>query len=118
MANAGLFIGWNRPIAGREQLALELFSSATQFWSQQQAQGRIESFEPILLAPHAGDLNGFIFVRGERGKLNAIKDSQEFHDIMVRAGMLLHDLGCVDAHVGEAMAMQLQRFQRAIPAAK
>jgi hypothetical protein len=115
MANAGMFIGWNRAIAGRETQALELFFAANQFWSQQQNEGRIESFEQILLQPHAGDLNGFTFVRGERNKLNAIKDSAEFQDIMVRATMLLEGVGCVDAHVGEAMMAQVQRWQKAIP---
>ena len=115
MANAGMFIGWNRAIAGREAQALELFFAANQFWSQQQAEGRIESFEQILLQPHAGDLNGFTFVRGDRNKLNALKDSAEFRDILVRATMLLEGVGCVDAHVGEGMMAEVQRWQKAIP---
>lgn len=118
MANAGLFIGWNRPIPGRETQALELFNAALQFWQQQQTQGRVESFEPVLLASHAGDLNGFIFVRGDRGKLNTLKDSAEFHDLMVRSMMLLDGLGCVDAHVADGMMTLVQRWQKAIPATK
>jgi hypothetical protein len=115
MANAALFIGWNRAVVGRETQALELFYAANQFWAQQQAEGRIESFEQIMLQPHAGDLNGFTFVRGDRTRLNALKETPEFMDIMVRAAMLLEGVGCVDAHIGEGMMAQVQRWQKAIP---
>lgn len=115
MANAALFIGWNRAVAGRETQALELFYTANQFWAQQQADGRIESFEQIMLQPHAGDLNGFTFLRGDRNKLNALKDSPEFNDLILRAAMLLEGVGCVDAHIGEAMMAYVQRWQKAIP---
>jgi hypothetical protein len=57
-------------------------------------------------------------VRGERGRLNAVKDSPELQDILVRANMLLEGVGCVDAHIGEGMMAQVQRWQKAIPQQK
>lgn len=115
MANAALFIGWNRVVTGREQQGLELFMTANQFWAQQQAEGRIESFEQILLAPHAGDLNGFTLVRGDRAKLDALKQSTEYLDLQMRGMMLLDGLGAVDAHIGEGMMQMVQRFGKFMP---
>ena len=116
MANAALFIGWNRAIPGRETQALETFHAANQFWTQQKAAGRIESFEQIMLQPHAGDLNGFTFIRGDRNKLNQLKDSPEFNDLLLRAYLLLEGVGVVDAHIGEGMMAFVQRWQKSIPA--
>jgi hypothetical protein len=115
MANAALFIGWDRAITGRETQALELFNTANQFWAQQQAEGRIEGFEQIMLQPHAGDLNGFTFIRGDRAKLNQLKDSPEFQDLFMRAYHHLEGLGICDAHIGEGMMGYVQRWQKAIP---
>jgi hypothetical protein len=118
MANAALFIGWNRAVSGREAQALELFYTANQFWAQQQTEGRIEGFEQILLNPHAGDLNGFTIIRGDRNKLNTLKDSNDFQDLLVRAAFLLEGVGCVDAHVGESVMTQAQRYGKTVQSIK
>lgn len=118
MANAALFIGWNRAVPGRETQALELFYTANQFWAQQQAEGRIEGFEQILLSPHAGDLNGFTLIRGDRNKLDTLRNSNEFQDLIVRAQFLLDGVGCVDAHVGEKVMEQAQRFGKTAQSVK
>ena len=60
MATAGIFIGWGDPKAGREGNALKSFEGAMTFFGQLLSQGEIESFEPVLLQPHGGDLNGFV----------------------------------------------------------
>jgi hypothetical protein len=115
MANAALFIGWNKPVTGRETQALELFYTANQFWAQQQSEGRIESFEQIFLQPHGGDLAGFSFIKGDRAKLNTLKDSAEFQDLLMRCYHVLDGLGVVDAHIGEGVAAFVQRWQKTIP---
>jgi hypothetical protein len=70
MANAAIFIGWGNVVRGRERKALQVFNEALHYWSGLQQQGEIESFEPVLLELHGGDLNGFILIRGDRDKLN------------------------------------------------
>ena len=114
MANAALFIGWNRAITGRETHALELFYSANQYWAQQQTEGKIEGFEQILLNAHGGDLNGFTLVRGDRAKLNAIRETSEFQDLIVRAQHLLEGVGCIDAFVGQSVMEQAQRYAKVV----
>ncbi len=42
MADRVIFMGWNRPVIGREQQALQLFQRAMEFWGKLQAEGRIE----------------------------------------------------------------------------
>jgi hypothetical protein len=59
MAAAGLFVGWGAPITGREAKGLEVFNESVQYWGKLQQDGKIESFEVVLLTPHGGDLEGF-----------------------------------------------------------
>ena len=60
MADYGLFIGWGALVRGRELKGLEVFNESIQFWADHQKKGNIESFEPVLLTPHGGDLAGFL----------------------------------------------------------
>jgi hypothetical protein len=59
VAEAGLFIGWGQVVRGREQRALEVWGESLQYWSELEGDGKLESFEVVLLTPHGGDLNGF-----------------------------------------------------------
>lgn len=58
MAEAGLFVGWGAPVRGRETKGLEIFNESVAYWGRLQQEGRIESFEVVLLYPHGGDLAG------------------------------------------------------------
>ena len=69
MADYGLFIGWGALVRGRELKGLEVFNESIQFWADHQKKGNIESFEPVLLTPHGGDLAGFLLIKGEGTKL-------------------------------------------------
>ena len=64
MADAGLFIGWGEVVRGRETEALEVFNETLAYYGRLQEEGAIESFEPVFLEPHGGDLSGFILIRG------------------------------------------------------
>jgi hypothetical protein len=116
MADSVLFIGWNRARPGRERLALEAFQSALAFYGKAQADGRIESFEPVLLDLHGGDLNGFILIRGTAEKLAAFRASDEFRELLVRADMGVDGIGVVNGFAAEALQREIMRFHNAIPA--
>ena len=47
MADRVILIGWDRPIVGREQRAMQLFQKCIEYYSKLQTGGRIESFEPV-----------------------------------------------------------------------
>lgn len=113
MADDVLFTGWGTVVRGREPQALTVFQETVQFWAQQQQDGKIESFEPILLEPHGGELGGFILIRGQRAKLDAIRADAAFQRLTARAGAIVDDIGTVGGYGDNALARQLQNFQDA-----
>lgn len=113
MADDVIFTGWGSVVRGREQQALAVFQETVAFWGRQQQDGRIESFEPILLEPHGGDLAGFILVRGTRAELDAIRADDAFRRLIVRAGAIVDDLGVVAGYGDGALAQQLASFSEA-----
>ena len=65
MAMGALFIGWGQAVHGREQKALEVFQEALRYSGRLQQDGEIQSFEPVALEPHGGDLAGFLLINSD-----------------------------------------------------
>jgi hypothetical protein len=116
MAEAGLFTGWGPPVRGRETRGLDVFNEALSFYGKQQESGAIESFEVVLLAPHGGDLAGFILVRGSEEQIAALRASDDFQRLNTRAGLIVERFGVVDAVVDEAIGPQMAVYEEAISA--
>jgi len=110
--DTALFIGWNRPIAGREQQALQLFEASMGYYSGLAADKRIASFEPVLLSAHAGDLNGFVLLRGSAEQIDKVRRDEKFIDIMTEAQYCVDQVGVVDAVIAEGMQPLLQRWAK------
>jgi len=110
MAGEAFFVGWGQIVRGREQLALGVFMEALAYYAGLQEEGRIESFEPILLAPHGGDLAGFIIVRGEQSSLDSVRASADFLRLMARTGAIVDNLGVASAYTGEALGELMAVF--------
>jgi hypothetical protein len=115
MSTNVIFMGWNRPIPGREALSAELFRGTLEFLGEQQQAGNIESFQPVLLSPHGGDLNGFILIQGEGSKLAALVATEEWDMSVTRGGLLLEGLGIVRGATGELLQEWMARWAAAIP---
>ena len=113
MADEALFIGWGEVVRGRETKALEVFNESIQYYGQLQQDGRIESVDAWFLAPHGGDLQGFILLRGEREQLDEVQRSPEFERLQTRAGMIVDRTGTVNAYTGEALGRLMGHFQEA-----
>lgn len=113
MAGEALFLGWGPVARGREQMALALFQETIAYYTRLQEEGKIESFEPVLIAPHSGDLAGFIMLRGEQSALDSIRSSPEFMSLLARASTMLDNLGVVSAYTGEALGQQMGRYGEA-----
>jgi hypothetical protein len=113
MAEMGLFTGWGPPVRGREAKSLEVFNEAVAYWGRQQEQGRIESFEVVLLYPHGGDLAGFLLARGSRAELAAIQAEDEFQRLSTRAGMIVEGFGVVACALGDSLGQVIGLFQEA-----
>ena len=103
MAMGALFVGWGAAVRGREQKALEVFQEALQFYGRLQQQGEIQSFEPVALEPHGGDLAGFLLVKGEPDKLARLRASDEFIGLNTRALLVVENYGVAGGFVGEGL---------------
>ena len=87
MAEAGIFIGWGANVSGREEQGLAVFNEAIQYWGGLEEDGKIESFEVVLLTPHGGDLEGFALLRGSREQVSALLMDEEFERMNTRASL-------------------------------
>lgn len=113
MANAALFVGWGQVTRGRERHAVQVFNEAIQYYADLMQRGEIESFEPVVLEPHGGDLQGFVLMRGDREKLNRVRHSEEFVRLTARATFIVESLGVVGATVGEEVQRLYATFTQA-----
>ena len=116
MADAGLFIGFGNPVRGREPQALELFNETIGWYAHLQEEGDIESFEPVFLEPHGGDLGGFILIRGDAAKLAELRVSEEFTQLIIRAGLSVENIGVVGADMAERLQRQMAFYTEQIGA--
>jgi hypothetical protein len=111
-----IFLGWNRPVTGREAQGGQLFQETLQYLGGLQEAGMIRSFEPVLLGAHGGDLNGFLLIRGESTKLDALQSSEEWQTYMMRGGMFLEGLGTVRGVAGQMVMEWMNRWNNLVPA--
>jgi uncharacterized OB-fold protein len=110
MADAGLFIGWGEVVRGREAEAVDVFGETVAYWTRLQEEGVIESFEPVFLEPHGGELQGFFFLRGEPEKLATLRVDEEFARTIMRAGLVVDDVGVVGASMGARLERLMAAF--------
>jgi hypothetical protein len=113
MTGDELFIGWGPVVRGREQTALKVFQETIEFHGALQQDGKIDSFDAHLIAPHGGDLAGFIMLHGERSQLDDIRNSDDFERLIARAGTVVDQVGVLNAYSGEALGQAMGRFQAA-----
>ncbi len=116
MADAGLFVGFGNPVRGREGQAIELFNETIGWYTRLQEEGEIESFEPVFLEPHGGDLGGFIFIRGDAEKLSKLRVSEEFTQFTIKAGLCVDSIGVVGADMNERLQSQMAFYTEQIGA--
>jgi hypothetical protein len=110
MADSGIFIGFGFPVRGREEGSLKVFQELLALLGGQIQQGNVESFEPVFLQPHGGDLGGFVLVRGTQDKLDALVASPEFQRNMTRAQTIVEHLGVVNCQMGAQLERQMASF--------
>ena|SRR5919202_5263696 len=117
MADAGLFIGWGEVVRGREERALDVFNETIDYYGQLQSDGRIESFEVVLLDPHGGELQGYILLRGSEDQIDGLRRDEDFLRLMTKASLLVDDLGLVRASIGEGLARAMSIYQEELAVA-
>jgi hypothetical protein len=113
MAGEALFLGWGPVVRGREQKALQVFRDTLEYYGRLQQEGKLDSFEPVLVAPHGGDLGGFVLLRGAQANLDEIRSSEEFERRVAQAASVVDNVGVIKAYTGEALGEAMGRFQAA-----
>ena len=116
MADAGLFIGFDQPVRGREGRAVDSFNETVAYLGQLQGEGRIEDFDLCFLDPHGGDLGGFMLVRGSAQQMSAVQEDEQFQRHITRASLVVDGLGVVRAVLGEEIGRQMAIYQEEIGA--
>ena len=114
MADRILFVGWGATITGREERALEVFNASIGFYGRCQQEGKIESFDVILLEPHGGGLAGYVELHGSADQLAAIRENEEFRRLVLDAQLIVEDVGIIAGFANEGVARQIEMFREAI----
>ena len=114
MAEAGLFIGWNAPVRGREEKAVQVFGEAMAYWASLEEDGKVEGSQAAFLRPHGGDLGGFMLIRGTREQIAALQQEEEFDRFNARAALVVEGYGAVPAILDEGLADQMQLYQEMV----
>jgi hypothetical protein len=113
MADRMLFISWSTPVRGREERGLEVFNEAIGLYGRMQQEGRIESFDVVLLSPNTG-LGGYIELHGSAEQLAAVRESEDYRHTLADAGLVVDDLAQIDGFANEAIAQQMALYQESI----
>jgi hypothetical protein len=112
MAERILFIGWGNAVRGREERAIEVFNDALGLYGRMQQDGRIESFEVVLLNTNSV-LNGYMQLNGAAGQILAVGEDPEFQRMIADASMIVEDLNVIAGYANEAVAPQMGIFAEA-----
>ena len=113
MADRVMFISWGSPVRGREQRALEVFNEAMGMLGSMQQDGRIESFDVVLMRPN-GHLNGYVQIHGSADQLAAVRESEDFQRNTADVLMCVQDIRHLDGVSNLGVADQMAIFQEAI----
>jgi len=115
MADRVLFISWGENVAGREARGLEVFNEAVGLWGRMQEEGRIESFDVVLLNPNGG-LDGYAELRGSAEQLNAVRESDDYLKSLTNATLIVKNVSVTEGYTGAGIARMMEIYQEAIAA--
>jgi hypothetical protein len=113
MADRVVFISWGQVVRGREERAMENFNETIGLYGKMQQDGRMESFDVVLLNPSTG-MDGYLALHGSADQLNALKESDDFQRQLASATLIVDDLKLVDGWTGAGVAKQMEIYQEAI----
>jgi len=114
MSNVALMIGWSGTKQGHEKQALEKFGEFVGYLVAQQAQKKIDSFEPVFVRPHGGDLNGFFLVRADAQRLAVLRHTDAWKDWEAWGAYALEGYGVNECMIGDGVTDILQRFGKLV----
>jgi hypothetical protein len=114
MADYGVVVTWGDAKPGREKKALEVFAEATANNDKAVANGKIASWDVIILEPSAMPPAGVIRIRGTQDQVEEFIRSDDFLDPFQRAALLLNNVGMRRFVTGAALMEGLGRYTQLI----
>ena len=114
MSNTGLLVGWTRAFPGKEKVALGKFGEFTQYVAKLHAEKQIDSYEPVLLRPHGGDLNGFFLLRADVARIAVLRQSDQWKDWEVTGAMLLEGFGVIECSLADNVGDMIARIAKQV----
>ncbi|MFC1609455.1 hypothetical protein ACFL6C_00725 [Myxococcota bacterium] len=107
-----MFIGWNRPLLGREKNGLEVYDGFVNYLDKLVTDKQIGSFEPVWLTPHGGDLNSFVLIRGHLDDLNRLVMTDDWRKWISQLTYIFDGFGITHGHIGEEINTHLTHYRR------
>jgi hypothetical protein len=112
MATAVLFIGWNRPHVGMEDKAYGYLMTEGQARFRSWQGKYFERLEHVALTAHGGELNGCTIMFGERAKLDELRRTDEFEELIMTMSTMFDRLGVVPGLNWEGIQAAMARRQK------
>ena len=113
MADRCLVVSWGEPVRGREERALEVFNEAVGLAGRMQQDGRIESFDIVLLSPN-GSTAGYMTMHGSAAQIAALREDEEFMRNTADASLIVENLRHSTGVTNEGVAWMMEMYQQAI----
>lgn len=101
MTQAAIFLGWNRPLPGRETFAQELLDRLYRYLEGLKQSEEIAACARVLLEPYGGSLNGFVLIEGDETKLLRLKQSEAWRNGVARLSLAVEGVIVNAALTGE-----------------
>jgi hypothetical protein len=113
MADRMLFIAWGTPIPGREEAAIETFNESVGYYGRVQQEGKIESFDVVLLDPNP-ELGGYIELHGSAQQLAALAENEEFRRLQAQVSLIVTDNRIINGVTNEGVAQEMAMYTDAV----
>lgn len=103
MADYGVEVVWREAHPGREKQALALWADSVAINDKYVANGELERWEGVIYDPAATGPAGSVRLYGTDQQVEAFIRSEDFTNIMLRASMLLNEVGIRRFMTGQAL---------------
>jgi hypothetical protein len=112
MADRVLFVGWGMPVRGREERAIEVFNESVGLYGRMQQDGRIESFDLVLLGANTA-LGGCALLNGTAAQVAALQEDEEFRRTIIDASMIVEGLNVIAGYANEGVGAEMALYAEA-----
>ena len=110
MSDYGVSVTWGDPKTGREKKALECLAEATTNKDKAVANGKIASWDLVVLENSGTPPAGVIRIYGTEEQVEAYIRSDEFLDPFMKATLTVNNVGLRRFTTGAALAEQIGTY--------